>query len=156
MRAERIKVLLAEDNEDDAILIRRALGRVTFATSVVVVSNGEHVIPYINGHGEYADRDRYPFPDVVLMDHRMPRLSGLDVLFWLRTEPRFQHLPVVILTGGLVGAELEMAAGLKAACVLKTLELQATQDAIEQGILRASLLAQGENRDSLPQTGPVP
>ncbi len=138
-----LKVLLAEDEESDVILIRRALDRLGLADRLTSVSNGERVIPYLCGEGEYADRQAYPFPDVLLMDHRMPRLSGLDVLFWLRTEPRFEHLPVVILTAGLLPDETRVAQDLRAACVLKTVEFNLMPRAIKEGISTALQMMRG-------------
>jgi CheY-like chemotaxis protein len=150
MTLRPLTVLLAEDDEDDAILIQRALERVGLTGRCVPLSNGDQVIPYLTGEGRYSDRSTNPFPDVLIMDHRMPRLCGLDILFWLRTEPRFAQLPVVILTAGLLQAEADMAAGLNAAYVLKKVEFQLMPQAIAQGIQNAFTLV---HRDVAPRGG---
>ena len=64
---------------------------------LVVVSNGEEAIRYLKGEDTYADRSRFPFPNLVLLDLDMPKLTGFEVLSWLRRWPAAKHLPVVIL-----------------------------------------------------------
>jgi len=136
-----LKVLVIEDDEDDAILISRALGKLGRTGSVVRLVDGEMVIPYLRGEGQYANRQAYPLPDVLVMDNRMPSLAGLDVLFWLRTEPHFAQMPVVILTGTLMPAELEITQRLKAAPVLKPIDSDSMPQALEQGIRGAFAMA---------------
>jgi CheY-like chemotaxis protein len=147
-----LKVLLAEDNEDDTILITRALKSLRWVEQLRQLSDGADVISYLRGEGEYGDRGRYPLPDVLLMDNQMPRLPGLDVLAWIRTEPRFTRLPVVLLTGGLEPWVFEAADRLQAAPVLKTPEFSAMPEAIKQGIARAQEIVQ-RNADCILTSG---
>jgi CheY-like chemotaxis protein len=132
-----LTVLLAEDDENDVILIRRAVDRLKSITRLIVLPNGEQIIPYLRGEDQFADRAQHPLPDVVFLDQRMPRVTGLDVLFWLRTEPRFSRLPVVVLSNGFSPSETDMACRLHGACATKTMVLRELPGAIESGIQQA-------------------
>src|SRR5688572_19628722 len=91
-------ILLADDSEDDALLVKRALLQSGFKNPVLVVSDGEAAIEYISGQGQYADRQKYPTPVLIILDIKMPRTSGLEVLRWLRQNPRYQIVPTLILS----------------------------------------------------------
>ena len=132
-----LTVLLAEDDENDVILVRRAFGRLEHVARLLVLSNADTVIPYLRGEDQFADRQKHPLPDVLLLDQHMPRVSGLDVLFWLRTEPRFEHLPVVVLSNGFSPQEADIASRLHAACTTKTVVLCELPQAIHDGIEEA-------------------
>ncbi|HWX22467.1 MAG TPA: response regulator [Candidatus Binatia bacterium] len=90
-------VLAAEDDENDVIILQRLFSRCRIKNPLIVVSDGEDAIAYLNGEGVYADK-RYPLPAMLLLDLRMRRKGGFEVLDWLgtKTKPAF---PVVILTG---------------------------------------------------------
>jgi CheY-like chemotaxis protein len=90
-------ILLAEDYGDDVALLRRAFNRAG-VERVVVVANGDQAIEYLLGGGPYADRARYPFPSLLLLDIKMPRRSGLEVLQWVRQREPIKGLPIVVLT----------------------------------------------------------
>ena len=92
------RVLLADDDENDLILVNRAFQRAKTRVAIYQVSDGEEAIQYLKGEGIYADRTRYPLPDLMLMDIKMPRKSGFDVLSWLRAQPGLRRLPVVIFS----------------------------------------------------------
>lgn len=91
-------ILLVEDNPQDEALALRALRKANVANRVDVVRDGQQALDYLLLGGEYAGRDDIDLPAVVLLDIGLPRLTGLEVLTRLRTEPRTQLLPVVILT----------------------------------------------------------
>ncbi|MFN6519028.1 MAG: response regulator [Nostoc sp. CreGUA01] len=98
MNPEQQTILLAEDDSDQVLLIRRALRKANLMQTLQVVSNGEAAISYLCGEGEYADRERYPLPILVLLDLKMPRKSGFEVLEWLKQQPELRRLPVIVLT----------------------------------------------------------
>ncbi|MBD2414316.1 two-component system response regulator [Nostoc calcicola FACHB-389] len=98
MNIEQQTILLAEDDSDQVLLIRRALRKANLMQPLQVVSNGEAAISYLCGEGEYADRERYPLPILVLLDLKMPRKSGFEVLEWLKQQTELRRLPVVVLT----------------------------------------------------------
>ena len=92
-------ILLVEDNPVDVLLMQRAFRNETFAnTSLQIVRDGDAAVFYLNGDGEYSDRDRYPLPAIILLDLKLPRRSGHEVLVWLKQQPELKRLPVVMLT----------------------------------------------------------
>jgi CheY-like chemotaxis protein len=91
-------VLLVDDNLDDVLLMRRAFSGTVISAPLVVVNGGEAAIRYLRGSEPYADRTAYPLPLLMLLDLKMPRVSGFDVLTWLRSQPLLRRLPVVVLT----------------------------------------------------------
>jgi len=91
-------VLLVEDSEDDALLLKRQLQKARVDVHLQVVCDGENAIRYLAGEGEYADRDKFPLPSLVFLDLNLPRKSGLEVLAWIREQPYLHRLPVVVLT----------------------------------------------------------
>ena len=91
-------ILLVEDNPDDEALTLRALKSANIANEVVVARDGVEALDYLFGNGAYADRDTRVMPQVVLLDLKLPKMNGLDVLQRLRTDERTKPLPVVVLT----------------------------------------------------------
>lgn len=91
-------MLLVEDNQQDELLILRALRKVNLANQVEVVRDGQQALDYLFGEGEFSHRAGIDLPAVVLLDINLPRISGLDVLDRVRADPRTRLLPVVILT----------------------------------------------------------
>jgi CheY-like chemotaxis protein len=92
-------ILLVEDNPVDILLMQRAFRNEAFAnTSLQIVRDGDAAVFYLNGDGEYSDRDRYPLPRIILLDLKLPRRSGHEVLVWLKQQPELKRLPVVMLT----------------------------------------------------------
>src|SRR5215469_9727794 len=92
-------VLIAEDNENDAMAIRATLRDAGITIPLKFVANGSSAIAYLKGTGEYADREKFPLPSVLLIDLRMPLLDGFQVLEWLRTQKQFHDLLIVVLGG---------------------------------------------------------
>ncbi|CAM2883495.1 response regulator [Rariglobus hedericola] len=92
-----VAVLLAEDNDDDLFLSKRVLAKAGIAP-VFHVADGRQAMDYLAGKGDYADRTRYPLPEVVLLDLKMPEFTGHEVLEWLRAEPALRDLKVYVLT----------------------------------------------------------
>jgi CheY-like chemotaxis protein len=91
-------MLLVEDNESDVELTRRALQRGNIEEELVVTEDGQLALEYLFGCGAYEGRDVLRIPAVVLLDLKLPRVSGLEVLRRIREDERIKHLPVVILT----------------------------------------------------------
>jgi CheY-like chemotaxis protein len=91
-------ILLAEDREDDILLIRRALARAYIFNPLQAVRNGDEAIAYLKGDGKFANRAEYPVPDLLILDLNMPIIDGFEVLRWIRHEPTLSSLRVVILT----------------------------------------------------------
>ncbi|MCU0541369.1 MAG: response regulator [Oscillatoriaceae cyanobacterium Prado104] len=92
-------ILLVEDNPVDILLMQRAFRNGALAdTALQIVRDGDAAVFYLNGDGEYSDRARYPLPAIILLDLKLPRRSGHEVLGWLKKQPDLKRLPVVILT----------------------------------------------------------
>ena len=103
-------ILLAEDDPNDVILFQRAMERASLsADSLKVVRDGEKAISYLSGQGIYADRDVYPLPALLLLDLKMPRKSGPEVLSWLRKHPQLRYLIVVFLTSSNSSEDVRLA-----------------------------------------------
>lgn len=108
MTARPLNILLVEDNLDHAELVRRTLEEFPAANRLHHVEDGEAALDYILGQGNFGDRARYPAPDLVLLDLRLPRLDGLEVLRHVRNHPTARTMPVVVLTTS--DAERDVAA----------------------------------------------
>ncbi len=96
--AEHAVILLAEDEEDYVLLIRRAFEQAKIPNPLYVVWNGQEAISYLKGEGKYANREEYPLPDLFLLDLKMPRVNGFEVLRWVRAQPGLAPLRVLVLT----------------------------------------------------------
>lgn len=92
------KILLVEDNADDEALTIRALNKSKVANKIDVVRDGAEALDYLFCTGAYADCDPFDLPQVILLDLKLPKVDGLEVLRRIRAEPRTHMLPVVILT----------------------------------------------------------
>ena len=94
----QVHVVLAEDDEDDRVLLEDALKESVFAAKVYFVGDGEELLDFLHQRGRYAGRRGKPLPCLVLMDLNMPRKTGSEALSEIRADARLRHLPVVILT----------------------------------------------------------
>lgn len=91
-------ILYVEDEEIDVVLFRLAVKRVGLANRVATAIDGIEAIDYLAGNGRFADRDQFPFPSLVLLDLKLPKRSGFEVLEWARQQKEFSSLPIVIYT----------------------------------------------------------
>ncbi len=92
-------ILLVEDNPADILLIQRAFRQADLShISLQIVRDGDAAVLYLSGEREYLDRERYPLPILMLLDLKLPRRSGHEVLEWLRQQPDIKRLPVIMLT----------------------------------------------------------
>lgn len=91
-------ILLVEDNPDDELLTLDALRRAGVPNPVTVVRDGAEALDYLFGQGEFASREKYPQPCVVLLDLKLPKISGLEVLRQVKSDDRTCRIPVVVLT----------------------------------------------------------
>lgn len=103
-------ILLAEDDENDVMLIKRAFSKSHVVNPIACVANGEEAVAYLSGQGGYADRGAHPLPFMMLLDLKLPRLSGHEVLKWLRAQNNgLKRLPVVVLTSSREPADINRA-----------------------------------------------
>lgn len=106
-------LLLVEDEENDVFLFKRAMQKSGVHLNVQVASDGHQAIQYLSGAGPFADRSQYPLPDLVLLDLNLPRVKGLEVLRWIRSQSRLRVV-VVILTSSQSEDDLDQAYALGA------------------------------------------
>jgi CheY-like chemotaxis protein len=102
-------ILLIEDNPSDIDLTKRALEKGRIVNELVVASDGEEALDYLFGRGQYAGRENFELPTLTLLDLKLPKVSGLDVLRKIRSESITRRMPVVILTSSR--EEQDVAAG---------------------------------------------
>jgi CheY-like chemotaxis protein len=107
-------LLLVEDNRDDVFFLQRALQKAKISAPVQVEENGQAAIDYLKAAMEYKELLRPPLPALVLLDLKMPYVSGFEVLKWVREQPALANLPVVILTSSPEQRDREMALALGA------------------------------------------
>jgi CheY-like chemotaxis protein len=107
-------VLYAEDEATDIFFLEHAFERAKMLHRLESVPDGQAAIDYLSGEGPYADRDLHPIPCLILLDINMPKKSGLEVLEWIRKEPRFKILPVLMLTSSSHEGDMEKARRLAA------------------------------------------
>jgi len=110
---EKYLVLMVDDSEDDCLLIKMAIGKADRLRFIGSVSDGEELVSYLSGKEQYADRQRYPLPDMLLLDLKMPRKNGFEVLQWLQSQP-IEDMTVVVLSGSDQREEVEKALDLGA------------------------------------------
>ena len=103
--------LLVEDDANDAFIIEQEFKRTQQGIRVVTVHDGIEARRYLEGDGEYGDRTRFPLPDVILLDLKMPRFSGFDFLEWLRYKgaPHINWTPVVVISSSNVQKDVDRA-----------------------------------------------
>src|SRR5690242_14022084 len=92
-------VLVAEDDEHDIWMFRRACEKEKLGHTFRFVHDGEQALDYLQGKPPYADRKHFPLPDLLLVDLKLPRMDGFDILKWLHSTPDLNELPVVVLSG---------------------------------------------------------
>lgn len=112
-------ILIAEDEDDEAFLLQRALKKASISNPVQRVKNGDEVIEYLSGTGPYGDRSLFPLPIIVLLDLNMPKKSGFEVLEWIRQQPSLKTLAVDIFSGSSRSEDIDRALRMGANLYLK-------------------------------------
>jgi len=110
----RKAILLADDSEEDIAIFQRAFRKAEIDADVFLVKDGQEAIDYLEGTGQFRDRKAYPLPCLVLLDLKMPKFDGFDVLRWLEREPTLKKLPVTVLTSSDEDKDVDLAYGLGA------------------------------------------
>jgi len=100
-------ILLIEDNPDDIELTIRAFKKNNLKNEIIVIKDGEKAVDYINCTGEYIERDQNKQPAVILLDLKLPKVDGIEILRQIKTNPKMKVIPVVILTSSLEEKDIE-------------------------------------------------
>lgn len=102
-------ILLVEDNEDDVFLTEMAFNHAGCQNPLLVVRDGQEAVDYLSGTGQFADRGRFPFPSLILLDLQLPYRSGLEILGWMRSMGLLAQTTVAVLTGSNEPSDLKKA-----------------------------------------------
>jgi CheY-like chemotaxis protein len=103
------RILLVEDDSNDILFVQRAFSKVNLSSSIRIVKDGDAAVDYLSGTGSYADREQYPLPALILLDLKLPRRSGIEILAWIRQQPGIRRIPVVVLTSSRENIDMERA-----------------------------------------------
>ena len=109
MGSEEGVIAIVEDDPDDVALIKRAFRRAEVSNPLVFLSDGDSAVSYLEGSGPFADRDGAQHPMLMLLDLKLPRRSGLEVLEWVRGRADLNPLTVVVLTSSREARDLQRA-----------------------------------------------
>jgi CheY-like chemotaxis protein len=122
-------ILLVEDDADDAMLIQRAFRKAKIVNPIQIVSDGDEAVAYLSGAERYGDRRQFPLPVLIILDLKLPRRSGFEVLEWLRSQPGLKRTPVVVLTSSKETVDVNHAYELGAnSYLLKPVTFEALQE----------------------------
>jgi CheY-like chemotaxis protein len=102
-------ILIVEDNENDALLLKRALQRNRVTNPIHVAPDGVEALKYLRGEPPYEDRQAYPFPSVIYTDLKMPRMDGFEVLNYLKNHPDCAVIPVIVMTASNQDRDIKQA-----------------------------------------------
>lgn len=107
-------ILYVEDEENDVMFMRHAWKKAGLLNPLQVVTDGEQAMHHLAGEGKYANREEYPMPFLVLLDLKLPKVSGLELIKWIREQPAIHTLQVVILTSSNQPVDIHAAHALRA------------------------------------------
>ena len=102
-------VLHVEDEADDQFMLQREFRKQGIAVDMRVANHGDEAVDYLSGKGKYSDRQAHPLPALILLDIKMPRRSGLEVLQWLRADSKCQRIPVIMVSSSPLSADMDRA-----------------------------------------------
>ena len=104
-----VTVLHVDDDPNDTTLLQVACAKADVGFELQNIGDSMEVIEYLSGTGKYADRTQYRFPGLVLLDLKMPRATGLEILKWIRSHAMMKHLPVIVLSGSELQEDMHQA-----------------------------------------------
>lgn len=121
-------VLLVEDDLNDIFLVKRAFKKARIPNPLQIVTDGVEAIHYLNGEGKYADRNQFPLPSLIVMDIKMPRKTGFEVLEWIKHDGLMKRIPVVIVSSSDQPGDVNRAYELGAnAYMIKPVDFKAVE-----------------------------
>src|SRR5882724_6304936 len=109
MKRGRLDILLIEDDDNDIYFVKRATEQGPAGHTVHAVHDGEEAICYLRGEGPFADRKKFPLPNIILTDLKMPRMNGFEFLSWVRKHPECRIIPVLMYSSSHLDADIREA-----------------------------------------------
>ncbi len=109
MKRGRLVILLAEDDDNDIFFVRRATQASNAGHTVHAVHDGAQAIEYLRGQGAYADREKFPLPNIILTDLKMAGMDGFDLLRWLHDNPDCSVIPTIVYSSSTLEADVRLA-----------------------------------------------
>ena len=144
MTCQAFTILHVEDDPNDVLLVERAMKKSGSGALLRSVGDGDKAVAYLNAEDTFSKRDQYPIPDLVLLDLKMPRKTGLEVLAWIREQPHLKRLPVVVFTSSKHDQDINRAYDLGAnSYLVKPVGFDALLETVKQVQLYWSTLNQG-------------
>jgi len=133
MTTQPFTILHVEDDPNDVLLVNRAVQKSNASMVVRSVTDGDQALAYLSGRESFGDRQEYPIPQLVLLDLKMPRKSGLEVLAWIRQQPNLKRMVVVIFTSSKHDQDINHAYDLGAnSYLVKPVGFDALQETMKQ------------------------
>jgi CheY-like chemotaxis protein len=105
-----LTILYVEDDPNDAVAFERALKKSGLPLNLQIAPDGKFAVEYLLGHDQYADRAKYPLPQIVVSDMKMYRMTGVELLQWIRSDTIFRELPVVLYSTSNEDVDVSIAA----------------------------------------------
>src|SRR5580765_2285370 len=126
-------ILVAEDQPEEVMLLKRAFAHVGVKAPLHFVKDGQEAIDYLSGQDAFTDRYVHPLPTMMLLDLKMPRVDGFDVLGWVRQQPALKRLPIIVLSSSSMPEDIDRAYDLGAnSFIVKPTGMDAQGEVVEQ------------------------
>lgn len=116
--ARLLNFLIAEDDENDRFFLSRAFSDAQVHAGLIFVADGQEAMEYLTGSGKFADRVRFPYPNLMLLDLKMPRFDGFELLEWMRGRKVSRSIPVIVFSGSNRAQDVQRAFDLGASSYL--------------------------------------
>jgi CheY-like chemotaxis protein len=104
-----LTILIGEDSADDAFFLQRGFRKIGLTNPVQILTDGEEVIDYLRAEGKFENRSEFPFPSVLFLDIKMPRVTGFQVLEWLRDHEKCRVIPTIVFSSSSEPKDIERA-----------------------------------------------
>ena len=135
-------VLHVEDDPNDRLLLSIVFKKVADGAILRTADDGQEAVDYLSGQGAYADRVEHPLPQVVLLDLKMPRMSGFEVLAWAKERPALERMPILVLTSSQEQSDIYRAYDLGAhSYLVKSVDLGHMREIVQGVVALARLLS---------------
>jgi len=109
MKSENFKILLVEDNVDQAELITECIGQNNINCKIFHVIDGEEAVNFLSARDRFFDREEFPLPDIILLDLKIPKIDGIEVLKFIKNDSGLVSIPVIIFTSSMDEKDLQQA-----------------------------------------------